>query len=309
MIGNHAPNQFLYHYTSFQSFEKMMQSRNLWLVSSAEMADMTDRCYANMYVLTALYNIEDDDVILLRKHLTQQDILDVNVETFEAPFFSASFCYEDDNEYLWENYSQKNTGVAVCLDKEYLNKSIQNIVELNYDKLDKWDSPKGDVIAFRDVLYGVPNDKFLNIVRLTKPNQYYLQNQKNAYKMWLLMIISILCGVVKSEEYSKEKEVRILYINRCSEEYVSEFPIHLLLSYGMQNVLKELGLNGAPTITTETPKRRYELNLSSFWNECLIPKIIIGDSVTSENISRIKEILAINGLANTKIMDKKGELK
>lgn len=298
---------FLYHYTSFTSFEKMMKSRNLWLVASTEMADMTDRCYANLYVLTALYNIDDKDVVLLRNNLTQNDIIEVNMETFEAPFYSASFCYEKENDYLWNNYADMDKGVAICFDKEFFSKSVGEIVNKYYRTIDEVDEAHTEIIAFRDVLYDVPNSKFLDIVKKTKPDPYYLSNSPNAYKTWLLLILSTLAGIVKAKRFSSEQEARVLFVQKYSDDYIAKRPIYLMLKHSMEDALKNLGLIGKPIVTEEAPKKRYELDLSTFWSEKLIPHIIIGDSF--RDVNKLKEVLNNNGLSKTQILSKKGERK
>jgi len=296
---------FLYHYTSFTSFEKMMQSKNLWLVASTEMADMTDRYYANLYVLTALYNIDDKDVLLLRDNLTQNDIIEVNMETFEAPFYSASFCYEKENDYLWKHYADMDKGVAICFDKEFFSKSVREIVCKYYRAIDEADEAHTEIITIRDVLYDVTNTTFLDIVKKTKPDPYYLSNSPNAYKTWLLLILSTLAGVVKAKQFSSEREARVLFVQKYLDEYITKHPIHLMLKHSMEDALKNLGLIGKPIVTEEAPKKRYELDLSTFWGERLIPHIIIGDSFS--DVDKLKEVLNNNGLCKTQILNKKGE--
>ena len=80
-----------------------------------------------------------------------------------------------------------------------------------------------------------------------------------------------------------------------------------MLKHSMEDALKNLGLIGKPIVTEEAPKKRYELDLSTFWSEKLIPHIIIGDSFS--DVNKLKEVLNNNGLSKTQILSKKGERK
>ena len=293
---NIVTDKYLYHYTSFEGLQGILESKKLWLVSSLEMNDVTDRFYANLYALTALYSLDDPDIKLLRDNLTQQDILDINAETFDASFYSASFCANCNNEYLWEHYAKDYTGVAICFDKEKILNAINQIV-LDYknglDECYEDDvSPPNDIIVFRKVLYGTPNDQFLDVVRKFKP-----PNEGEHYKTWYLAVLSVCAGMIKASAFEKEDEIRILFQNRYSKDYLDKHPFHLIYESEDKDVLEQLGLSGDPICV---PKKRFELDLSSFWGTDIIPYIILGNRF--EKTNEIKKVLDLCGLSDVKIL-------
>ena len=307
---NIVTDKYLYHYTSFEGLQGILESKKLWLVSSLEMNDVTDRFYANLYVLTALYNLDDPDVKLLRDNLTRQDLLDVNSETFDAQFYSASFCADQNNEYLWEKYAKEHTGVAICFDKEQILKAIDQIVSDYKNRLDDCYeddvSPPNDIVVFRKVLYGTPNDQFLEVVRKLKPKCE--NNMPPTYfRTWYLAILSVCAGMIKANAFQQEDEVRILFQNRYSKDYLDKHPFHLIFEFEDKDILKQLGLSGEPVSTAENTRKRFELNLSSFWGTTIIPQIVIGNDF--DNINELKKICNSNGLLKTEIIDRKGDLK
>lgn len=298
----------LYHYTTKEGLYGILDSKKFWLVASSEMSDISDRFYGNLFATVELLKSANETVKLLSENLTTQDILDVNMETFHASFYSMSFCEDCNNEFLWDNYTEHNTGFAVGIDESYFLSSVQNVVNNNYKQLDYEDVPQ-NILEFRKVQYRTLKSKFEEIVNKLKPDDYILEHNKNAYKDWLLFTLSILAGIIKAKEYEPEQEIRILFQNRYSKEYENRHPIQLLFSFSKKDALIALGLSGEPVCIIENStktKKRFELNLTSFFNSQLIPEVYVGDKCQI-GCYELKDKLKSSGLISTKLLNRKGE--
>ena len=109
----------MFHYTNEKGLYGLLSSKRLWLVSSGEMEDITDRFYANMFVTIALLRTDDEDVKKIRENLDAKDIIQANMEALEIPFYSASFCMDSKNECLWEKYADRRKGVCIEFNEDY----------------------------------------------------------------------------------------------------------------------------------------------------------------------------------------------
>ncbi len=303
----------IYHYTNEKGLLGILNSKKIWLVSSREMSDITDRFYANLFATIALLKSDDEDIMNLRDNLTVQDILDVNMKTFEVEFYSASFCNRSDNEYLWQNYADSSKGFCIEIDYDVLRKYMNDVLVKNYDKLDEYDEileSDKDILKPREVSYGYPIDTFLDVIRLTKNifgSNEHIENQNivhESYRNWLLFTLLILSGIVKGTDFKNEEEIRLLFQNRYSEEYIKEHMIYSLNKMSLSKGLEELGLLKE---AEQGQKKRFELNLVNNFNSELIPTIIVGEEYNGD-FKTLKDNIIKAGLTNTKVIDKKGNI-
>lgn len=202
----------MFHYTTIENSIKIFQSKKLWLVSSCEMNDVTDRFYANLFVTVAILFSNDANAMLLRKNLEAKDILRINMKTLEIPFYSASFCENNNNDYLWKNYADNNKGICIEMDEKYLLNYFDTVVKDNYEPIDENDQFKEtSIIAKRKVEYNYPIDTFLKALEFTK--QYCVskkdinnpnEHSKICFQNWLNLTLSIFAGTIKADSFSKE---------------------------------------------------------------------------------------------------------
>lgn len=301
----------MFHYTTQEGLLGILRSKKLWLVSSREMNDVTDRFYANLFVTTALFCSNDEEATLLRNNLSAEDILRINMDTLEVPFYSASFCENNSNEYLWQNYADGNKGVCIEIDDYYFNTYKDKVVKEMYESLDAEDIPENEIIIEkREVKYNYPIEYFLDTLKLTKkccisekdmnaPDGY----TKIDFENWLFLTLTLLAGTIKAEYFSKEDEVRLLFQNRYTDEYVNKHSMYFLVRYRLTKILKELGVDAE---ISDGGKRRMELNIDKIFNEHLIKSITIGDGF-SENIQELKVQMNQAGLLKTVLQNRKGK--
>lgn len=300
----------MFHYTTIDALCEILKSKKLWLVSSLEMDDVTDRFYANLATTIVLLTSENEEVALLRKHLTPEDILRINMETLEVPFYSLSFCERNDNEYLWKNYAENNNGVCIEFDEKYCKEYVYKTIELNYQALDDNSiPPQKEMIEKRKVYYGYREDVVCEVLKATKemaietdPKVVVTSNQKFQYENWLFLTISILAGTIKANEFSKEEEVRYLYQDRYSNEYINKHPYYIFSKYELLLVLEKLGLD--KTIINNG-KKRIELDFSNIFDTKFIKSITVGNC-SKENIIKIKKFLRDENLDPSILKDRNG---
>lgn len=301
----------MFHYTTQEGLCGILQSKKLWLVSSLEMNDVTDRFYANLFVTTALFSSNDEDATLLRSNLGAEDILRINMDTLEVPFYSASFCENNNNDYLWQNYADGNKGVCIEIDDDYFNTYKDSVVKEMYEPLDAEDVPGNEtIIEKRKVKYNYPIGYFLDVLKITKnccisekdvnaPDEY----TKTRFGNWLFLTLTLLAGTIKAQRFSEEDEVRLLFQNRYTDEYVNKYSVYFLVRYKLTKILKELGVDA------EVPgdgKRRMELNIDKIFNEKFIKSITLGDGFSGD-IQKLRIQMNQSGLLKTTLQNRKGK--
>lgn len=294
----------IYHYTNEKGLFGILSSKSIWLVSSKEMSDNTDRFYGNLFATIALLKSDDENVKLLREHLSESDILCMNMQSFEVQFYSASFCERKDNDYLWMNYADNNKGVSIGIDEQVLDNYFLSTIKDKYNYLDQDNYikfVKNNLVEKRKVMYDYPISDFVKITTCLRPDSYSLENNESVYRNWFFLILCVLAGIVKAEKFNEEEELRLLFQNRYSEDYVKDHSMYYLFREEYKNILSALGID----IEKQDVKKRMELKLDSSFNSELIPVIIVGDEYRG-NIKKLKNKLIAFGLNSTKIIDRRG---
>lgn len=91
-------NNFIYHYTSFQNFINIIQTKQLWFSKIGEMNDATEGQWLKKV-------IQNTDIKLYNLFLKLQKDKSIS--------FKGCFCENSDNLNLWRNYSDDAKGVAL----------------------------------------------------------------------------------------------------------------------------------------------------------------------------------------------------
>lgn len=291
----------IYHYTAFESAKEILESKKLYLVSTMKMEDKMDRFYGNLYATVHLLTSNHRHYQDIRENLTTDEILKINEESLNLPFYSASFCKRQDNEYLWENYADDKKGVALGFDEELLQKNIDETLrhcykDIDGDKIDCPEPPK--VLPLRPVIYSSSDAKeFMDKVADDLYNWLFanLDTGKTIdYKFWWKLILCLAGGVIKGTDYRKEEEIRLIFQNIYDEKYMADFPITMIQKYEYDEGMNRLGLM---TLFTNEPKERFELDLQSQPNSPkAIKQIVLGEDFPKENIGEVQNLAAANDL-------------
>lgn len=291
----------IYHYTTFQSAQNILESQKLYLGSSISMDDKVDRFYANLYATVYLLTSKHKHYQGILENLTTDEILKINEESLRIPFYSASFCKRQDNQYLWENYADNKKGVVLGFDEELLQKNIEETLRHHYKDIDgdKTYCPEPPkVLPLRTVTYsGIDAEGFMDKVADDLYNWLFanLDTGKTVdYKFWWKLILCLAGGMIKGTDYKKEEEMRLIFQNIYDEKYMSDSPIIMIQKYEYEEGMKRLGLM---TLLTNEPKERFELDLQSQPNSPkVIKQIVLGEDFPKENIEEVQRLAAENGL-------------
>lgn len=299
----------LYHYTNENGLYGILNSKSLWLVSSMEMSDISDRFYGNLFATIALLKCDNEEVTLLRDNLTEKDILDVNMKALQTSFYSASFCKRNNNEYLWENYAGSNSGFCIEFNDNVLNEFINKIILENYEPLyhdEEITRFENDILNPRNVFYGYPEKLFIDANNITKkialPDQKIINYDNHShkyYKNWLFYILLLISGIIKSDLFNREEEIRLLFQDFYSDYNIKFNFFYLLEKIRLINALEKLGLSAENNI--DEKKKKLELKFGQYFSSELIPNIYLGYDC-KVNIESLKELLQNNGLKNTKLI-------
>ena len=202
---------------------------------------------------------------------------------------------------MWENYADNKKGVALGFDEELLQKNIEETLRHHYkdidgDKIDCPEPPK--VLPLRTVIYSsIDAKEFMDKVADDLYNWFFtnLDTGKTVdYKFWWKLILCLAGGVIKSADYKKEEEMRLLFQNTYAEKYMSDSPIIMIQKYEYEEGMKQLGLM---TLFTNEPKERFELDLQSQPNSPkVIKQIVLGEDFPEENKEEVRKLAATNGL-------------
>ena len=293
----------IYHYTTFEGLKGILTSKKLWLTYSQELKDVTDRSYAYTSVMVNLFKSDNQDAKILLSCLTESDILDIIQELYDVPFYSASFCGRDDNEYLWKNYAEDYNGLCLKIDDSYMKENIKQIIKENYNSLDLEDryEDKYD-LNVRKVLYELDESLLVEELNNTKKHLgFELSNidsdKVTNAKFLLKLILMRFAGTIKHHRFKNEEELRILFQNYCDDNYVDKNNFYLLKKARYKVAYDKIGLNKENT----NNKRKMELNLEDFFDSKLIPEIIVGKNFNKDNIKEIEDLILANNLSQTKI--------
>ena len=292
----------LYHYTSLEAFLNILKSKQLWLVSSLTMDDKTDRFYGNLFCLASLLKSNHTDAKLLRSRLKAKDILDINVDTLSVNFYSASFCERHNNKKLWEDYADNFRGVCFEFNENCLFDYEGELIKEKYRPLDDEDKPRNPiVIENRKVEYGESEHLFEKILedmkRFCAIDEDAMTNDKAnlQFRNWLELMLITVAGVVKSNDFKDEEEIRLLFQDRYDDEFITAHPFYVLNEYNYAEVIKILGVSKK----IEQPKKHVNLELNKIFSSILIPKVFV--TADFELNDELRKALNDAGLYETEI--------
>lgn len=279
----------MFHFTDKEGLNGILKSKSLWLTNTKDLNDFSERIYANILFTTLLFKTNNEDVNYLRNNLSIEDILQENFSVLECDTYSASFCKNFNNDYLWDNYADNKKGVAIEVNEQCLNEYFKS----------KFNN---QTISFRPVFYGVNKEQFLKIMNLVSSITIGLDSKKIAANR-LYFALYIASGIFKDDKYKDEEETKLYFKNEYFDNYVQNKPIHKLTKFENDENLKFLGLAEEKN---NGQKRYLDLNLLEVFNSKLIPSIILGEKYDG-NIKELRDLLTSLDLKDTKIRNSKGE--
>lgn len=302
--------QKIYHYTDENGLFGILESKNLWLINLEDMKDPTDRVWASVILKKVIKKSNKENAKILKRELKAKNInIDQILSEHEnIPFYSASFCKNNKNKFLWKYYGKKGKGFCIEFNASYLIEQIHKIIKKNYNSLGNGDIADSDLdICFRNLIYNFSKKNLETVLRDTKRllfNDNIMNLTNEDLKNWVLLTFDIYMGTIKKRKYHRENETRLLfqdkYTNPCDD-------ICLIRKENYKNSMNQLGLNNQ---INENKKNIIKLDLSTFFNEQLITKIIVGSKIKNNKkiLYELKKKMTTAGIENVLIVDRKNRL-
>lgn len=125
----------LYHYTTFQNFEKILKSKSLWLGNVHYMNDRSEMSQVFKYIKEELYQSYPDKKEEIDK------LFEVQSKRFgSAPAYIFSFSRQRDDAAQWDRYANNGAGLCVRFNENALKEVTKEKAQLLPVKYDSDDS-------------------------------------------------------------------------------------------------------------------------------------------------------------------------
>lgn len=189
----------LYHYTSLESIESMIQYKSIRASNIFLMNDPNELIFGQEHITNKLHHALSEK---LKQSYKRQSI-----NTFSAFIFSLSELSDDMNQ--WEKYGNKHKGIRIGFTPKNLLEfwsKIENITTflvpvIYHDDHSEYIDPYGTI--FKEM-----KNSFIS-----KINGYYIDNEFNPSELnELKFFCSLISSMIKRKEWSSEKEWRIITI-------------------------------------------------------------------------------------------------
>ena len=195
----------LYHYTTYETLEKIITGKSLKLSRITDMNDKKE-CRALFDFYKTMYNDSND------KEKNKKEAFEKLYNYYTSKIFSFSFSALKDDAAQWERYGVKKgtndmkepCGICLEIPMSRLMSLIESIKERNDPQLQK----NFDLVDIKPILY-VPNFDNGNSMLDAVSKFAYLSN-KNKEKKDLIKEMCQWSAAIKHESFKKEYEIRLL---------------------------------------------------------------------------------------------------
>lgn len=263
----------IYHYTSFETFRKIIENKSFWLTDLNTSMDCNELDYAKQLV---------SDISL--------EVLGHNFPFFApAENYYALSCTSLPDDFMhFDIYGDKCKGVSIGINTNFIE-----------DSLDKYSAMTVHYhLKFKEVIYD--EDLHIKNIRDILNRRYpkWLSDKRitDAYDNSL--------AVIKSKNFASEHEIRLVYTQdyHGSKTIMVEqgngekfFLNDFLLNIGLEKTTEFYPFRFKETILNNLKRKYYELNLEPFGINNIIKKIVIG-SQCEFDISYVKSLLELNNI-------------
>lgn len=184
--------KFLYHYTSFETFYKIIESGDFWLGNLSNMNDTSE-----MFHFISL--VQDSTLLKLSHNKTAiatcKNFFDKVFEKLKrGAFFAASFSTALDDAAMWERYGDSGRGVCLAVD-------TSKILELIH----------GFPMVLNEEFYtsNADNHEFVELIA-----NYCLSGKLEAFSSEVGLVDNFIATSIihKSPSFKSEQEIRLAII-------------------------------------------------------------------------------------------------
>ena len=190
--------EFIYHYTKFENFLKILESKTFYLFSSDQMNDYKENIAIREVLKNVInqkkLNIPDDHLKKLNEFMENK--------TNKGITYISCFTELRDSLSQWWGYGDNGNGICLVIDPKNLE------IEYNLSS-----QPIESCLLFHNVIYSKEEQEKLIEEMLKFAFAYSDNSDNNEYFILLLKeLIDIFAPIFKVNEFKDEKEWRIIYL-------------------------------------------------------------------------------------------------
>jgi hypothetical protein len=196
--------EYLYHYTSLSSFEKMLKTSDIFLFNSYQLND-----YMENNVLLSVIDL----VLSENKERFSKEFIDALNYTFTNKYRTSLpyvFCLSNKYNSLsqWRNYGDDCNGVCITFSTEKIG--------LKYS-LPEQNVKSSYLYSIHNIIYSIEDQKQIvqDVLIDAMESATKLGNDKikhDAFAEYAYMTLSRFMSIFKLQEFSEEDEWRIIYM-------------------------------------------------------------------------------------------------
>jgi len=198
---------FIYHYTSLETFIKILDSKTFFMFNIYQMNDYKE----NVTFFDAIHR-----VIYQRKSFISDDYLKKLDEVFELFNMNFTFvsCFTELRDSLsqWKSYGDDGNGICIIINPKNFG--------INYS-LPSYDGINENHISFHNVIYSTEQqDKLIGEI-LDQAIFYSNNHGKNKAALFARQVYELsarFAPIFKLHEFQEEKEWRIIYKTAFSDQ-------------------------------------------------------------------------------------------
>lgn len=267
----------MFHYTSVDTFLKLIESRVLWASDLSKMND-PDEFTTGISIIKRAF---------IDKFPQYQDWLNKNRffgTTNQTLLLGCSFTYDSDNISQWRAYGDDGSGVSIGIDKNILNSFNTTLVLAGHCQ-----EREVSLFNFCDVIYSKDTLEQSVIKTLEAIDNFPLSiNDDFDLSIKLLR----LAYSYKSDFYSSENEVRAIFESSKNSDHYTQSTLQYNLKFRMSNY----GL---------TPYRDLKLGNK---NRTSIFKVILGPKCRL-SVEDVKFMLLAKGIGSVEVEKSSGNYR
>jgi Protein of unknown function (DUF2971). len=217
------PVDFIYHYTSIDSFLKIMSSNELWLSHASYMNDPLEVEFGISVILNIMKRKMPDSKMM---KILEKQMVDIKYSSLDLKrdlAFVFSFSETDDHLPSWIQYGNSGNGICIGLINSKLLSTISPLLPTNkhmyfpvqyYAK--HYEPSRSNIQGFENAVidyYKLLDEKFQNI---NSEDEHHLKN-------YLYEMTKLLAAFIKHDFHEEEKEWRLVLFSGIGEKNIEVY--------------------------------------------------------------------------------------
>jgi hypothetical protein len=292
-------NHIFYHYTTLGALHGIINEKVLWLTSMNCTNDPDELDHSYRFASNYLKLSEAKDPIVAGMIAAINKEFPNDFQPFECDSYAMAFTELGDSAFHWAMYGDDFKGVAIGVRLYKLQNFLSEIGLYAPSLIEKH-------IRVDQVVYSDKNKTSTLDAILTATDVHDLENS-------LHTLFSLIHASFKREDFSYEKEHRIVFLENYSTKNFQRYMNHHDVGFILEKIVREedrkkiaafqtIGLiseNKKFTSHGGNIRPYYPLNIARLM-ETIIPEIVLGCKCSQEH-KDLRLFLDYNGMQSTKI--------